>query len=96
MAIGHIKKKLTEENICSDELIVDDTNCLAAHALLCHDIKHSKGSNNLYRFSIVQKLCDPKLLLRREQFYINEYRTLIPLGLNLSNPIGLQALIAMK
>ena len=92
---SHLKEMKTADT-CSDEFVIDDTNCLAAHAYFCHGIKESKGFNLLYKFSIVQKLCDPKLLLRREQFYINTYKTFVPHGLNVSNPIGLHALLTVQ
>ena len=80
-------------DINSDHFMIDDYNCLAAHAYFCHDVKDNDGFNSLYRFSIVQMLCEPKLLLRREQYYINTYKTFVPYGLNVSNPIGLHALL---
>ena len=80
-------------DINSDTLMIDDKNCLAAHAYFCHDVRDNTGFNSLYKFSSVQMLCDPKLLLRREQYYINTYKTFVPYGLNISNPIGLHALL---
>ena len=89
---SHLKDMLTADKN-TNELLIDDTNCLAAHAYFCHGTIDNKGFNLLYKFSIVQILCDPKLLLRREQFYINTYKTFVPYGLNVSNPIGLHALL---
>ena len=87
---GHMK------NITNVDKLVDDTNCLASHAVKCHNMKDNNDFNALYRFSIVQVVNDPKSLLRREKFFINEYKSSVPLGLNFANPIGLQALLAMK
>ena len=85
---SHLKEILSAD-LCKNDLLIDDTNCLAAHARFCHCVKDNKSFNLLYKFSIVQKLHDPNLLLRREQFYINKYKTFVPFGLNVSNPIGL-------
>ena len=53
------------------------------------------GYAELYTFSIVEKDVTPKNLVIREQHFINKYHTFVPLGLNISNPIGLHALLAL-
>ena len=75
-----------------DPLIeVTDENCLAAHMVKDHSINDSDSFNDSYRFSILEHVSTPSVLLSREQFYINSLRTFQPFGLNLSDPIGLKA-----
>ena len=72
-------------------LEVTDENCLVAHLATEHFIKGSEGFNEGYKFSVVEHVSTPNMLLIREQFYINSLKTFLPFGLNLSNPIGLRA-----
>ena len=83
-------KHMTNAN---DSFVIDETNCMAAHAYFHHNICDNKGFNQLYKFSIAEIVSGPGSILRREQHYINKYRTFVPLGLNISNPIGLKALL---
>ena len=69
-------------------LEVTDENCLAAHLAEEHFIEKF---NDSYKFSVVDQVSAPNMLLTREQYYINSLRTFLPFGLNLANPIGLKA-----
>ena len=66
---AHMKEILAAES-CKDDLTIDDTNCLAAHAHFCHGVKDNNAFNLLYSFSIIQKLFDPNLLLYEENNFI--------------------------
>ena len=70
---------------------VSDENCLAAHVITQHNVNDSPGFNLSYKFSVVEHVSAPKLLLTKEQLYINSFRTFRPFGLNTDNPIGLKA-----
>ena len=69
-------------------LEVTDENCLAAHISEFHS---NESFNDSYKFSVIEHVPSPDMLLIREQHYINSLRTFRPFGLNLSNPIGLKA-----
>ena len=86
---SHMKEMIN----ANDDLLIDDNNCLAAHAYFKHNVTDNKGFNHLYKFSIAEILSDPSIILRREQYYMNKYKTFVPFGLNVSNPIGLKALL---
>ena len=69
-------------------LEITDENCLAAHIAECHG---TVEFNDSYKFSVLEHVSTPSMLLIREQHYINSLRTFKPFGLNLKDPIGLEA-----
>ena len=77
------------------EYKIPDELAISAHAHVCHEAISRNEFNKLYTFSIVEKDVTPKNLVIREQHFINKYHTFVPLGLNISNPIGLHALLAL-
>ena len=74
---------------------VTDENCLAAHLTVDHSINGSDGFNKSYKFSVLEHVSTPRVLLTREQFHINSLRTFQPFGLNMSDPIGLKARLVL-
>ena len=91
---GGINKLTTCIDNDPDYKIPDDL-ALAAHAHFCHNAISRNDFNNIYTFSIVEKDVTPNNLVVREQHYINKYRTFVPVGMNISNPIGLHAILAL-
>ena len=74
------------------ETEITDANTLAAHAYNTHGATTKADFNSIYKFSIVARK-EPINLTINEQFLINKFKTYIPLGLNLENPVSMTPIL---
>ena len=74
-----------------DEIEITDREALAAHTKGYHRLQDVTDFNNLFVWDIFRTVSNPSMLLTEEQQVINLLGTKHPLGLNISNPIGLSS-----
>ena len=73
-----------------DDVEITDKEALAAHAKSYHHLTTVTEFNSCYVWDIIRSVNNPDLLLTEEQRTINQFNTIYPFGLNISNPIGLR------
>ena len=68
---------------------ISDKEALTAHARSYHQLQTVTEFNNCYVWDVYRKLSNPDMPLTEEQRVINQLNTIYPIGLNITNPIGL-------
>ena len=68
--------------------ILDDEYSLGIHLYNEHNLIHSEGFDETYKFTVLEN-CSPRNLGVREHLWIQKLRSLYPHGLNLVSPFGL-------
>lgn len=70
----------------------DDDHLLGMHLYFQHGIRHRKGFNDSYRFTILEH-CSPMSLDLKEHLWIHRLRTIKPYGLNSHDPFGIPLIL---
>ena len=70
----------------------DDDHILGLHLYFHHNIRHGKGFNESFRFTILER-CNPLNMDLKEHLWIQRLKCIKPYGLNSHDPFGIPLLL---
>ena len=71
--------------------VLSDNYSLGLHLVNEHGCIDEADFDRIYNVQVLES-CSPSSLEKKEHCYIHKYNTLVPLGLNKTNPFGLPVL----
>ena len=71
--------------------VLSDNYSLGLHLVNEHGCIDEADFDRVYNVQVLEN-CSPSSLEKKEHCYIHKYNTLVPLGLNKTNPFGLPVL----